>query len=60
MLIHGIQPSVPKTKPSLRDLIIKELEEKQPPTELIESVPEPGFMRIYLGMQGFFGTFFRR
>ena len=52
MLLHGIKPSVPKTKPSRRDLILKELQEKQPPTELKEYIPEPGlFMRIYLGLQ---------
>jgi hypothetical protein len=62
MLIHGIQPSVSKTKPSLRDLIIKELE-KHSPTELEESTPEPGILtRIYLSLQGFLGglPFFRK
>ena len=63
MLLHGIKPSVPKTKPSLRDLIIKELEEKSPPTDILETEPQPGlFMRIYLRSQGIFGRlpFFRR
>jgi hypothetical protein len=53
MLLHNIKPSVPKSKPSLRDLIIKELQEKHPQTELKEYTPEPGlFMKIYLGLQG--------
>ena len=63
MLLQGIKPSVPKTKPSLRDIIMKEMEEKLPSTELKESVPQPGFwMRMYLGSQRFLSwlPFFRR
>ena len=63
MLLHGIKLSLPKTKPSIRDLIIKELEEKSPPTDLLETEPQPGlFMRVYLRFQGSLGRipFFRR
>ena len=64
MILNNIKPSVPKTKLSLRDIIIKELEEKQPGgTDLTESIPEPGiFMTIYARLQGFLGQlpFFRR
>ena len=64
MLIQGLKPSIPKTKPSLRDLIMKELEQSQPSLPSpIEDVPKSGvFMKFYLGIQSFLARipFFRR
>ena len=52
MLIQGIKPSFPKRKPSLRDIIIKELEESRPILPPEDEQESGIFTRIYLGMQG--------
>ena len=53
MLIQGIKPSFPKRKPSLRDIIIKELEESRPILPPEDEQESGIFTRIYLGTQGF-------
>lgn len=53
MLVQGIKPSIPKSKPSLRDIIIKELDESQPKPPSEDEQESGIFTRVYLGMQSF-------